>query len=383
MEMHIKRALVDGALQDIRIQDGRIAEMGQLEGPGDFDAGGCVTVPGLVNCHLHLDKCLLNERAPYQDVTGAEKGAMTRTQKAAFTPEDIIRRAERMIHQAIQAGTLALRTDADVDGIVGLQGVEALLKLREKYRGILEIQVAAFTQEGIFADGRTESLMREAAGMGVDLVAGHTIAAGEGPRAIDFILELAAEHGLEAEFHLDESGERKDYLLAYLTERMAETGMQGRVTSIHLCTLAALEESELEHALQCIADAGLKVVSAPTAISTRALAPVKALLEAGVQVGIGSDNIRDFFNPFGSSDVRQAALLLTYVQRFFTQAQAAQIFRMITDEGAALLGVKDYGLRPGGAANLTIFDGQNPYEVLAGGRAPKLILRGGQPLELV
>lgn len=378
MEHLIKNALVDGQLQDILVRDGVIEHVGKVDRDGDFDAEGNVTVPGLVDCHLHLDKCLLNEMAPYADVTGPEKGAMTRELKANFTVPDITARAERMLRRALNAGAVAVRTNVDVDGIVGLKGMEALLALREKYRGTLDVQVTAFAQEGIFADGKTHELLREAVDMGADLVGGHTIAAGEGTRAIDFVLELAAEKDLEAEFHLDESGNRKDYLLPYLTDRMKEMGMQGRVNGIHMCTLAALNEEELEDALDRMVQVDLKATIAPTAISTRALAPVKRLLHAGLLVGIGSDNIRDFFNPLGSGDVKQAALLLTYVQRFFTAEQVEAVFGMITGKGAQLLGLKQYGIRPGYPANLTVLEGKNSYEVLAAGARLRWLMRSGQ-----
>lgn len=183
--------------------------------------------------------------------------------------------------------------------------------------------------------------------MGADLVGGHTITCGEGERHIDYILELAARFGVRADFHLDESGNRENYLLPYTARRIKELGLEGRVNGIHMCTLAALTAEERAEALRLIADAGMTATIAPTAISTRHIAPVKELLSAGVPVALGSDNIRDFFNPLGSGDVKQVALLLSYLQRFFTAEDVDAVWRMVTSGGAAVLGIEDYGHRRG------------------------------------
>ena len=376
----IRNAALGGSRADIGIEGGRIAALGEsLSGEAgyEFDAAGRVAVPGLVDAHLHMDKSLLNERAPYVDGTGAEKGALTRGEKARFTVQDITERAERIILRELRSGAVAVRTNVDVDAIVGLKGIEALLALREKYRGLLDIQVAAFSQEGIFADGQTDRLLVQAMEMGADLVGGHTITCGEGERHIDYILELAARFGVRADFHLDESGNRENYLLPYTARRIKELGLEGRVNGIHMCTLAALTAEERAEAMRLIADAGMTATIAPTAISTRHIAPAKELLSAGVPVALGSDNIRDFFNPLGSGDVKQVALLLSYLQRFFTAEDVDAVWRMVTSGGAAVLGIEDYGIVEGGRADVTVFDAVSPTEVIAYQAQPALLVRSG------
>lgn len=378
----IKNALVNGEITDILIdENGLIAGLGRYEGDG-YDAGGRVTIPGFVDCHLHLDKSLLNEESPYQDLDGPGKGALTRERKKRFTVEDIKKRSEKIIRRAIASGTLVLRTNVDVDAIVGLKGIEALLGLKQKYRDLLEIQVVAFAQEGIFGDGITDRLLVEAVEMGADLIGGHTIAAGEGEKAIDFVLDIAKKYNLEADFHLDESGKPEHYLLPYLTKKMKELDLAGRVNAIHMCTLASISDAKLEQALCLAKQVKLKATIAPTAISTRAIAPVKKLLQAGIITGLGSDNVRDFFNPLGSGDIKQVALLLSYLQRFYTQEEVEQVFSMITSQGATLLGAKDFGIIQGGPANITILDAYSPLEVIAYGAQPLYQLRKGKEIKM-
>lgn len=375
----VQNANVNGAIVDIAIKDGVIADIdNKIHGDAKviFNAQKKVTIPGFVDCHTHLDKCLLNESQPYQEGTGPQKGALTYEMKKDFTVEDITRRAEKMILRAIKAGTLHWRTNVDVDGSVGLKGIEALLKLKKKYENQIHLQVAAFAQEGVFWDGQTESLLEQAMAMGADLIGGHTIAKGEGEKHIDFILNLAKKYNVEADFHLDESGNREHYLLPYLSKKMVELGLQGRVNGIHLCTLSALTPEELDDAMKHIEEAKLKVTIAPTAISTRKIAPAKRVLKTGVPIGLASDNMRDFFNPLGSGDVKQVALLLSYLQRFFLQEEVEQVFDMITFGGAKVLSV-EYGLKIGGRGDITVLDANSVNEVIAYQGQPVLLVRNG------
>lgn len=384
LDVLIRMANVNGAIVDIAVNDGVIVDIdNKIYGDAKvvFDAKKRVTIPGFVDCHTHLDKCLLNEQQPYQEGTGPQKGALTYEMKKNFTVEDITVRAEKMINRAIKAGTLHWRTNVDVDGSVGLKGIEALLKLKKKYERLIHIQVAAFAQEGVFWDGQTEDLLEQALKMGADLVGGHTIAKGEGEKHIDFILDLAKKYGVEADFHLDESGNREHYLLPYLSKKIVEKNLQGQVNGIHLCTLSALNPEELEDAMKYIQEAQLSVTVAPTAISTRNIAPVKRVLKTGVPVGLASDNMRDFFNPLGSGDVKQVALLLSYLQRFFLQEEVEQVFRMITDGGAQVLSVKDYGIKIGSAADITVLDALSVNEVIAYQSQPVLSVRAGTVVE--
>ncbi|MCJ7618475.1 MAG: amidohydrolase family protein [Desulfobacterales bacterium] len=381
MDLILRKARINDKLVDIGILNKMIVKVQSDlpdKGTHEIEGNGRVAIPGFVDCHLHLDKCLLNEKSPYQDLSGPEKGALTRARKANFTVNDIKERAEKIILQGIKAGNLVIRTNVDVDPIVGLQGIEALLELKEKYKNILDIQVVAFAQEGLSKFPETVELLDEAIRMGANLVGGHTIVDGNlGKEHIDKILILAKKHDIEAEFHLDESGNKEHYLLPYLAEKMITEDLVGRVSAIHCCTLSALDHEERKRAIQLMKKARMKVTIAPTAISTRALAPVKELIAADIIIGLGSDNIRDFFNPLGSGDIKQVALLLSFVQRFFTDEEIKTVWHMITSEGAKLLGCKDYDIFEGKAANITLLEEKTPKEVIARGAAVAHLIRSG------
>src|SRR5439155_18440744 len=161
---------------DIGIAGDRIAAVSEHlpgEATTEMDAAGNLVMPTYVNGHIHLDKCFLQEKMrPNKDYTFGECLELTWEHKAGYTTEDILQRAGRAIQEGILHGTTVFRAFADVDSIGQLRGLEGLLALRERWRGVVHIEVVAFPQEGILRDPGTAELMEEAMRLGADVVGG-------------------------------------------------------------------------------------------------------------------------------------------------------------------------------------------------------------------
>ena len=98
----------------------------------EIDAGGKLVLPGLINIHMHLDKCGLAETIPSETGTLAEARKKILEAKPGFKRSDIKARARKTVLQALQEGVTAIRSHVDVDPTIGLRGVEALLELKEE-----------------------------------------------------------------------------------------------------------------------------------------------------------------------------------------------------------------------------------------------------------
>ncbi len=157
--------LPDGRTVDIGCRDGRIAEVSALaERPAArvIDCEGRAVTPGLVDAHIHLDKALLDDRTPSVQGTLAEAIQLTGAAKRHFTVEDIRARARRVLDMAVAHGTTAMRSHVEVDPIIGLQALEAILPLKSEYQPALDLQLCAFAQEGILQAPGTEALLARA-----------------------------------------------------------------------------------------------------------------------------------------------------------------------------------------------------------------------------
>jgi cytosine deaminase len=109
----------------------------------------------------------------------------------------------------------------------------------------------------------------------------------------------------------------------------------------------------------------------------RGITRVRDLLEAGVPVCCGSDNIQDPFNPFGRGDLLLVANLLAHAAHLGSPTEQAAVLESITLAPAAALGLPDYGLAPGCAADLVVLDSLDPQTVLATVPARRYVIKGG------
>src|SRR5699024_3687113 len=138
---------------DLGIQDGKIKEISQEiteDAEKVIDAEGRVVIPGLVESHIHLDKALIADRKPNKSGTLKEAIEVTAELKPTFTEEDIYERAKQTLEMIIPRGVTAIRTHSEFDPAQGFTGFKTILRLKEEYKDLVDIQVVAFPQEGIF-----------------------------------------------------------------------------------------------------------------------------------------------------------------------------------------------------------------------------------------
>jgi cytosine deaminase len=69
-------------------------------------------------------------------------------------------------------GNTHIRALADVDSKARLEGVKALIRAREEFKGIVDLQVVAFAQDGLQREPGALDLMRQALQLGADVVGG-------------------------------------------------------------------------------------------------------------------------------------------------------------------------------------------------------------------
>jgi cytosine deaminase len=315
--------------------------------------------PGLVDTHIHLDKALLSDRTPSVEGTLQEAIRITGEAKRRFTVEDIRARARAVLDMAVRHGTTAMRSHVEVDPIVELRGLEALLPLKAEYAPALDLQLCAFAQEGILQAPGTEALLAEALRRGADVIGGCPYNDSDPFAQIDLVFRLAREFGVDADFHVDFFDEPEHLHLRYIAEQTVRHGWQGRVALGHCTELAALAPPDLAPIADLLAEAGVAVITLPatdlylmgrkdTHRVRRGLAPVKRLLAAGVTVAAATNNVRNAFTPVGNANLALMGFLLTVGAHMGTVTeQAGRVFRQDLED-LRLLRLTAYGHGAGG-----------------------------------
>ena len=385
------RLLDRDGLVDVAIDGDRIAGV-ETVGPTareTLDLGGRLVTPGLVESHIHLDKALLDDRVVATTGTLEEAIRLTGEAKRTFTVEDIQARARRVLDLAVRAGTTAMRSHVEVDPIIGLTGMEAMLPLREEYAPALDLQLCAFAQEGIVKAPGTEGLLRRALTMGADLVGGCPYNDTDGLEHIRIVFALATAFGVDADFHADFADEPEHLHVREIASQTVRAGWQGRVVVGHLSELSAVPGYRQDEIIAEIAGAGVGVICLPAtdlylmgrrdeSNVRRGLTPVRRLLAAGVPVALASNNIRNPFTPVGTADLGHMAFVAAVAAHMGTPADLRALLAAITLHPARLLRLPDYGLAPGRRADLVVWDCARPEDAVATLAPRTLVIKRGR-----
>ncbi|GGK40105.1 amidohydrolase family protein [Nocardia camponoti] len=387
VDLVLRRARVadDADLVDIAVVDGHISAIEPAvpaTAAVEIDCAARVVIPGLIEPHLHLDKALLDGRASTPDDTLASAIAVTGELKRGFTAADVAARARRVLDQAITNGTTMIRAHPDVDPIVGLLGVDVLVELREEYRGLLDLQIVAFPQEGILRAPGTLELMREALRRGADVVGGcsyNEVDVDDCQRHVDLVFEMAAEFGVPVDIHADFADDATDPRFAmadYIATTTTRAGLAGQVAIGHVTSLAGRPFAERQSTMARLAEAGVAVVPLPATdmhlggradevAVRRGVAPVRELWDAGVRTAFSSNNIRNAFTPYGNADLLDIGLFLAQTGHLSSPADLRRVLSMATTDAAAIVGIADrHGIRVGAQADLVVLGTQRVADAL-------------------
>jgi cytosine deaminase len=248
----------------IAIQDGQIVEVQpttHLTATTTIDAQGQLLIPGLVDGHIHLDKAFLLPQAPAQAGDFAEALATTFRLKQQYTVEDIQQRSRTVLDQAIAFGITAMRSHVEVDPILGLKSMEALLPLKREYATGITLQLAVFAQEGITNQPGTEKLLRQAMAMGGDVIGSAPYVDPDPQRNIEIIFDIAEEFDCDVDFHLDFLDNDEPLQLPLVVAETQKRQWQGRVCLGHMTKLAGLPPERLQAIAADLQDAGIAVLA--------------------------------------------------------------------------------------------------------------------------
>ncbi len=384
-------------LCDLGISGGRFVDIGQTSISSAqtliLDAEGRMAVAGFVEPHIHLDKALISERAPV-NVSGTLTEAIEILWeiKRNYTADEIADRASRVLAQALENGITRLRTHVDVDPIGGTRPAEGLIRARERFRDLMDIQIVAFPQEGIVKSPGTEGLMREVMKLGVDVVGGmpfNEVSPADSRRHIEIAFEIAREYDADIDMHVDETDDPMARTLEVLAELTIANGWQGRVTAGHTCALASYPRNYADHVIDRLRVANVNMIANPATNlmlqgrlddypKRRGVTQVKELLAAGVNVACGQDCVHDTFYPFGQNDPLEIAFLLCHASQMSQPAEVLTAMEMITSNGAKALRVPDFRVTVGGVADLVVLDARDAREAFATRSPRRWVIRKGK-----
>ena len=380
--------LPDGSTTSLRIVDGVVAAVDTRAEPGDdlLDAAGRLVLPAMAEAHAHLDKAFLSETVP--NPTGDLLGAIVAMEehRHLITGADTEARAERAARLLARHGATAIRTHADVTAGNVLTSVEALLRVRDRLRDVVHIEVFALSGWPVcgVAGADQRSLLREAVDRGVDGIGGCPHLEDDEPGALDLFVDMAAAVGLPLDLHTDEHLDPSRSTLAHLAHRVAG-GFPQRVAASHAVSMVMRSEAEQRSLAGSLAAAAVSVVALPASNlylqgravpmgTPRAIAPARLLLEAGVNVAAGWDNLQDPFNPVGRGDCLETAALMVMAAHLLPD----EAYTCVSAATRTMMGLPEAGTAVGAAADLVLLPAAGIRGAIADAPVGRTVIRGGR-----
>jgi len=387
----LRGGLVGGRRQDVAIRDGRIERLGApLDAAGyeTLDVTDRLLLPGFVESHIHPDKAFIADRTQGLRAGGPTPQHLVAELKKTFTVDDIYARARRVLELAVRHGCTTMRAHVEVDAFVELRGVEAMRRLQADVAGVLDLELIAFAQEGIFHDTVTKDLLREALKAGLRVLGGCPYMDGDQRAHIDWCFETAQEFGVPLDFHADSSDDPAQLTTDYIAQQTLARAMQGRVTLGHLCMLDVLEPAHRARLIGQIREAGIHVISLPatelhvkartdTRRTWRGVTRIGELRDAGVNVSISTNNIVNPFTPYGHPDLLRQALVTAMAAHLGNLDQLAWLPELITTNPSRALGLEGYGLAPGCRADVVVLDARDAAQAITEQAEKLYVLKAG------
>ena len=393
--IHDAVRLDDAAPVSIGIRDGRIEAVAPtLDGhaAARIDARGGLVTPSFVDPHFHIDKVLsrdlLGARGPQEALDRAREA------KVHFTVADVEERASTALRLAAAHGIGRLHAQIDVDFATRLVSFEGVMRARDRFAGIVDVTLVAFPQEGIVADPEAPALLREALGMGAAAVGGlpEVEASVEDQRThVETVLDLAAEFDVGVEMHADYMDRAELKTLEMLAEATIANGMQGKVVASHCNALAVYPDEEATRVIDKVLDADMSVAVLPIANlqmlggegrtpQNRGSSRVKELLDAGVNVAAGADNMYDIWYRFNRMDPVELAYMTVHSAGMRLDDEVREGFEMVTTRAARIIGAPVPAVAAGSPADLVVFEATNLVDVLRRLPGRRIHIKAGRPV---
>lgn len=365
------------------VENGRITHIGTNLPNCDeeIDLNGKLVLPPYVDPHLHLDYVYTLSELGQE---GAGSGTLFEAIelwpqfKKTLTVESVKRLAMKGIKDEVSQGVQHIRTHIDVTD-PNFTALKAMLEMKQELKDIVDIQIVAFPQEGMYMYKGGRDLVVEALKMGADVVGGipHYEPAREfGEKSIHDIVKLALKYDKMIDVHCDETDDPHSRFVELLNGLVYIEDYGTKTTASHTCSFGSADDSYAFRMLDIFQKTKMNFIACPTENAylqgrqdtypkRRGLTRVKEFIEYGINVAFAQDSINDPWYPMGNGNMMNILDNGIHLAQIMSSEDVKTNFDLITYNGARCLGIQDsYGLEVGKAANFIVLNENMVYEAM-------------------
>jgi len=370
-------------LWQIDIEQGKIRQIisqpqGEATSDDVLDAQGGMALPPFIEPHIHLDTTQ-TAGEPSWNISGTLFEGIERwaERKALLTHEDVKQRAWITLKWQIANGIQHVRTHVDVSDPT-LTALKAMLEVKQEVAPWIDLQIVAFPQEGIMSYPNGEALLEEALRLGADVVGAipHFEFTREyGVESLHKTFALAQKYHRMVDVHCDEIDDEQSRFVETVAALAHRENMGARVTASHTTAMHSYNGAYTSRLFRLLKLSGINFVANPlvnihlqgrfdTYPKRRGITRVKEMLEAGINVCFGHDDVFDPWYPMGTANMLQVLQMGLHVCQLMGYEQINDGLKLITTYSAKTLNLQNYGITQGHAANLIILPAENGFDAI-------------------
>lgn len=305
---------------------------------------------GFVNCHAHFDKAyyITKEGLSKSMVNMEEKWRMSDGIKRNSTVEDIKIRIRRALDFLIEQECKLTCTFVDAYDAVGHKAIDAALAVKEEYKDKIKLLIVTQPLGGL-VDEKARKLYEEITAK-ADIAGGLPSKDRPNDEAhLNYLFKIAKKLNKPVHVHIDQENNPNERDTEKLIAAVKRHKYQNRTVAVHAISTSAQPKEYRAKIYKEMAKLGIAVAVCPSAaLSMRQLdqfqapvhnsiANVPEMLEAGVLVGLGVDNIADFYEPFVNGDMWIELRIMQEACRYYNLDEMVKIASV---NGAKILAYK-------------------------------------------
>ena len=368
---------------EIIVENGEITQIG-TNLPAceeEIDLNGKLVLPPYVDPHLHLDYVYTLSELGQE---GAGSGTLFEAIelwpkfKETLTIESVKRLALKGIKDEVSQGVQHIRTHIDVTD-PNFTALKAMLEIKEELKEIVDIQIVAFPQQGMYTYKGGVDLVEEALKMGADVVGGipHYEPAREfGEKSVRDIVHLAMKYDKMIDVHCDETDDTHSRFVELLNALVLMKDYGTKTTASHTCSFGSADNSYAFRMMDLFQKSKMNFVSCPTENAylqgrqdtypkRRGLTRVKEFIESGINVAFAQDSINDPWYPMGNGNMMNILDNGIHLAQTMSPKEIETVFDLITFNGARCMNIQNsYGLEVGKAANFIVLNESSVYDAI-------------------
>ena len=279
--------------------------------------------------HAHFDKSyLINEKNLERSQSSLqEKWKIYREFKESYNEVDLLNRMSKCVSNMLKQEVSYIRTFVDADSIVGQKCIDAGIKLKEVYSDKVKIDLAIQPLEGL-EDKKSRYNFIEACEK-ADFIGGLPDRDSSPEKHIDILFNLSKSLDKPVDIHVGQNNIPTEKETELVLDMIDKHKLEKEVNLVHCISLSCQEEDYIRYQAKRMVNLGVNVIVCPSAaISMKqqrsssspihnSIAPINILLDEGVKVKLGIDNISDLFMPLVDGDLWFESRLLMESSRIY------------------------------------------------------------------